>query len=112
MAGIAPMDSSLVGTRLTIGYRDARARQNTLLLDAGQTVRTHEFHWSSPEGELPPREAAYDVADRQPPTEGFASGQTLASYLHLHFGADGTGALARRFVERAAAARQEVIDAS
>jgi cobyrinic acid a,c-diamide synthase len=112
MAGVAPMDSSLVGTRLTIGYRDARARQDTLLLDAGQTVRAHEFHWSSPQHEVPASAAAYDVDDRQPATEGFASRQTLASYLHLHFGADASGRLARRFVDRAAAARGEGLHGS
>jgi len=106
MAGIVPMDSTLAGTRLTIGYRDARAVRDTLLLDRGQTVRAHEFHWSSPELDIAPQNAAYAVDDRQPRTEGFAAGQTLASYLHVHFGADGTGRLARRLVERATAARQ------
>jgi cobyrinic acid a,c-diamide synthase len=52
------------------------------------------------------------VDDRQPAAEGFSAGQTLASYLHVHFGADGSGRLARRFVERAAAARRELADAS
>jgi cobyrinic acid a,c-diamide synthase len=112
MAGIVPLDSTLAGARLTIGYRDARVVRDTLLLDHGQTVHAHEFHWSSPEHIIAPGDAAYLVNDRQPAAEGFASGQTLASYLHVHFGADGSGQLPRRFVERAAAARQEMARAS
>jgi cobyrinic acid a,c-diamide synthase len=112
MAGIVPMDSTLAETRLTIGYRDAHAARDTLLLDRGESVRAHEFHWSSPEQGIAAQDAAYEVDDRQPRAEGFSSGQTLASYLHLHFGAEGTGRLARRFVERAAAARQEMARAS
>jgi cobyrinic acid a,c-diamide synthase len=106
MAGIVPLDSTLAAAHLTIGYRDAQAARETLLLDRGQTVRAHEFHWSSPEAEMPLSDAAYLVDDRDPPTEGFASGQTLASYLHVHFAADDRGRLARRFVDRATAARQ------
>jgi cobyrinic acid a,c-diamide synthase len=111
LAGVVPMDSTLSGTRLTIGYRDARAARDTLLLGRGQTVRAHEFHWSSPMHDVASEDAAYDVDDRQPAAEGFASGHTLASYLHLHFAADGTGRMARRFVERAAAARREMVHA-
>jgi cobyrinic acid a,c-diamide synthase len=112
MAGIVPMDSTLAATRLTIGYRDASAARDTLLLDRSQTVRAHEFHWSSPEQEIASHDAAYLVDDRQPQAEGFSRGQTLASYLHLHFGGDGSGRLARRFVERAAAARRAMAHAS
>jgi len=112
MADIVPVDSTLAGTRLTIGYRDARAKMNTLLLDAGQTLRAHEFHWSAPEQGLPEDNTAYAVEGRQPEAEGFARGQTLASYLHVHFAMDGTGRLAYRFVERAAAAGHKVVHAS
>lgn len=108
MAGIVPMDSTLAGTRLTIGYHDARAARDTLLLDAGQSVRGHEFHWSAPEADRAIDQAAYHIDERVPSAEGFASGQTLASYLHLHFAADGTGQLARRLVSRAAAVRSRI----
>ncbi len=111
MAGIAPLDSTVSDTRLTIGYREARALRDTPLLESGQRVRAHEFHWSAPEQGIGADKAAYLVEDRQPSTEGFSSGQTLASYLHLHFAGDGSGRLAKRFVERAAVAREERIHA-
>jgi cobyrinic acid a,c-diamide synthase len=101
MAGVVPLDSTLAGQRLTIGYRQAQARQTSLLLEAGETVRAHEFHWSSLEGQQPELQAAYGVDGH---AEGFAQGNTLASYLHLHLAADEQGRLAQRFVARAAAA--------
>jgi cobyrinic acid a,c-diamide synthase len=105
MAGIVPLDSTLTGQRLTIGYREAAAARPSLLLEPGETVKVHEFHWSRLETEPSTADAAYRVDGRQPSHEGFASGNTLASYLHVHFAADEHGRLPRRFVERAAAAR-------
>jgi cobyrinic acid a,c-diamide synthase len=105
MAGVVPLDSTLTRQRLTIGYREARAARDTLLLNAGEMIRAHEFHWSGLEAEPSDDVAAYQVDERQPPAEGFARGNTLASYLHLHFASDGHGRLARAFIERAAAAR-------
>jgi cobyrinic acid a,c-diamide synthase len=104
MAGLLPLDSSLAGQRLSIGYREARATRRSLLLEAGETLRAHEFHWSRLEAEPSPDGAAYHVEDRQPTHEGFVHGGTLASYLHIHFAAHDDGRLARRFVERAEAA--------
>ena len=111
MAGVVPLDSTLARQRLMIAYREARAAQDLLLLDEGETIKAHEFHWSSVEMEPAAADAAYRVAERDPPQEGFARGNTLASYLHLHFAADGRGRLPRRFVDRAAAARA-ALDAS
>jgi cobyrinic acid a,c-diamide synthase len=104
LADIVPVDSSLGGQRLTIGYREARAMRSSLLLEPGETLKVHEFHWSGLEAEPDAADAAYHVADRQPAHEGFVRGNTLASYLHVHFAADERGRLPRRFVERAAAA--------
>ena len=106
MAGVLPLDSTLAGQRLTIGYRDARAQRTSLLLEAGESVRAHEFHWSSLAAAPAPSEAAYSFDGL---TEGFASGNTLASYLHLHLAADDHGRLARRFVDRAAAHREAAV---
>jgi cobyrinic acid a,c-diamide synthase len=99
MAGVVPLDSTLAGARLTIGYREARAVRDSLLLRAGDTTRAHEFHWSALEAEPAPADAAYRVTERHPEQEGFVHGNTLASYLHVHLASGGR--LARRFVERA-----------
>jgi cobyrinic acid a,c-diamide synthase len=106
MAAVVPLDSTLAERRLTIAYREAHAIRDTLLVDAGETIRAHEFHWSCLEMEPAASDAAYHVAERHPPEEGFAHGSTVASYLHLHFAADEWGRLPRRFVDRAASARR------
>lgn len=99
MAGLVPGESTLAGKRLTLGYREVRARRDTPIAQAGQRLRGHEFHWSVCE---PPPEplAAYDVLGDTPRAEGYAAGNVLASYVHLHFASDPT--LAPRFVDACA----------
>jgi cobyrinic acid a,c-diamide synthase len=63
MAGVVPLDTTLRGQRLTIGYREATAARDSLLLETGQTVRGHEFHWSSLEQPAPASTAAYAIDD-------------------------------------------------
>ena len=100
MAGLIPGWSSLERSRLTLGYREVRARRDSPLLPRGAAVRGHEFHWSvldrAPEAER----AAYDVLGAEPRLEGYATDSLLASYVHLHFGSDPL--LAPRFVEACA----------
>ena len=86
MAGVAPLDASLAGQRLTIGYRDATAARHSLLLRAGESVRGHEFHWSALEQPPPAASAAYAL-DGEKQAEGYAARNTLASYLHVHLAA-------------------------
>ena len=103
LAGLFSGWSTMEKARLTLGYREVRAHRPTLLLDATDAVRGHEFHWSI--GEPPPPElAAYKMAGSPERLEGFATGNLLGSYVHLHFGSDAR--LAPRLVEACAAARQ------
>jgi precorrin-8X/cobalt-precorrin-8 methylmutase len=96
MTGIVPGDSTLLGRRLTLGYREVQARRDTPLARSGQTLRGHEFHWSV--CDAPPDEmAAYAVLDGSERVEGYAASNVLASYVHLHFASD--PGLAPRFVE-------------
>jgi precorrin isomerase len=96
MLGVLPGESTMSRQRLTLGYREARARRDSLFLRAGETVRGHEFHYSATDD--PPAElSAYDILGGPGRTEGFVLGNVLGSYLHLHFGSDGR--LAPRFVE-------------
>lgn len=99
MVGVLP-GGSRMRQRLVMGYRQLVARRDSLLLKRGDQVRGHEFHysdwWDGP-AELP---AAYDVVtDEGEPsrTEGFAGGNLLASYIHLHFAA--RPAMASRWVQ-------------
>jgi len=104
MVGLVPGWSAMKSQRLTLGYRELRARHETLLLRVGETARGHEFHWSVLEEPLPADAAAYDVLGAPVPTEGFTRGNLLASYCHLHFGSNPD--LAPAFVAAAAAWRR------
>ncbi|GHG28364.1 cobyrinic acid a,c-diamide synthase [Deinococcus indicus] len=97
MCGVTP-DRTRMAPRLTLGYRDAHALQGTPLAPAGAALRGHEFHHSVLTHA--PTHPAYrwQAPDGTTVHEGYARGNVLASYLHLHLGAD--PALARRFVDR------------
>jgi cobyrinic acid a,c-diamide synthase len=99
MAGLAPGTSTLVGKRLTLGYREVRARRASPIAAEGQMLRGHEFHWSVCE---PPSSetAAYEIADGSGRVEGYAADNVLASYVHVHFASDPR--LAPRFVDACA----------
>jgi cobyrinic acid a,c-diamide synthase len=87
MAGVLPGQSRMC-EQLTMGYRMATARRDSVLLACGDQVRGHEFHYSDWIG-FPDqrRSAAYDVVrhtGEEPWAEGYAVGNVLASYIHLH----------------------------
>jgi cobyrinic acid a,c-diamide synthase len=99
LVGLLP-GTSVMGDRLTLGYRLARAAGDSWLLAAGAEVRGHEFHYSRWQGrpaDLPP---AYLLLPRdgagEATPEGARLGSLWASYVHLHFAARPD--LAARFV--------------
>ena len=86
MAGVVPADAQMTD-RLTLGYRTAHAEAATPIADAGQTLRGHEFHYSTVE----PRGDALTLTSRWVHRiDGFASPTQLATYLHYHPGGDPT----------------------
>lgn len=99
MAGVIPYHTRL-SPRPLLGYREATALSDSPLLRAGKVVRGHEFHYSVLEHE--PNHPAYEwqVAG-QVIREGYARGNVLGSYLHLHYG--GFPEVARSFVAAAEA---------
>ena len=104
LVGVLPGSSTLVGKRLTLGYRETQTRRSSLLAEAGQQLRGHEFHWSVTESP-PPEQAAYDILGSSERVEGFSVGSVLASYLHVHLAS--SKGLAPHFVETAAKARRQ-----
>lgn len=114
MVGALPGRAVMGRQRVRLGYATVRALADTPLLRAGETARGHEFHYSAWEGMPADTPRAYHVAPRQgspPRPEGYARGNLLASYVHLHFWSEPL--LARRFVAAAAAhaANRGVTDA-
>ncbi|MBM2809979.1 MAG: cobB [Chloroflexi bacterium] len=102
MVGLAAVDSRMDRERVTVGYRTATTLRATPLLAAGATVVGHEFHYSHLSEPPAPASAAYRITEPAISVEGYADGNTLASYVHLHFGSDPL--MAQRFVQ--ACARQ------
>ena len=98
MLGILPGTTQMV-PKLSMGYREITALKDTCLLPQGMVARGHEFHYS---GWLRPENQdcfAYSAKGRfscKPFQEGFARGNLLASYVHLHFGSNED--LAKNFV--------------
>ena len=95
LSGLLPCRVAMMPRRAALGYVRLRARTDTLLCGAGRELRGHEFHWSRLSAGAE-QANAYDVLDPARQAEGFARGSMLASYVHLHFGADPR--LAQRFV--------------
>ena len=95
MAGLLP-GWSVMKNRLTrMGYVELEVKKNTILASKGTRLRGHEFHWSEMEKELEP--TAYGITSPTTRLEGYANGNILASYVHLHFGSEPS--LARNFIE-------------
>ncbi|WP_243357919.1 cobyrinate a,c-diamide synthase [Fundidesulfovibrio terrae] len=87
MAGVFPCRAAMGQRFAALGYREARFTADTPLGPAGTTARGHEFHYSSLEA-APDAPAVYALSGRKgiiEAQEGFLSGNTLASYVHLHF---------------------------
>ena len=82
--------TAVMGKRLTLGYRQLTALQNSLLLNIGDRVWGHEFHRSTLT-DLPPSPLCnlegYESKSIFAP-EGWSRYQVQAAYTHLHFGAN------------------------
>ena len=90
MAGVFPVQARMLSRRKALGYREIELRSDCLLGPVGTVVRGHEFHYSEM---TPPHEVekVYLVKDRHGQAvgeEGCRVGNTLGSYIHLHFGSN------------------------
>jgi cobyrinic acid a,c-diamide synthase len=108
MVGVVPTTVRLRPPRLTLGYADVRFVRDSPLGPAGTRVRGHEFHASSidPVPERVPRAWRVAARDGTERAEGYCIGQTLATYLHLHFGS--SPEIPRAFVAACAAPRAAI----
>ncbi len=105
MAGLVPGAVRMTPQLAALGYRRATAVRANLLAEAGAILRGHEYHcsvWEPPEPAVANAWMLSGSADAPSVPAGYAEGNLLASYLHIHFGQD--PALAERFVARLCAA--------
>ncbi|PZO40808.1 MAG: cobyrinic acid a,c-diamide synthase [Pseudanabaena frigida] len=88
MVNIFPTAAKM-GKRLTLGYRQAIALQDSPLVNKGDRVWGHEFHRSSltESCDRPLYSLQGYESHLQYPSEGWQRYQVHASYTHLHFGA-------------------------
>jgi cobyrinic acid a,c-diamide synthase len=89
MVGCLPYATRMLDRLKALGYREVTQTRATVLGPAGQTMRGHEFHYSSISGDNLPEAGVYRMTDRagmDKSAEGFVANRTLGSYVHLHFG--------------------------
>ncbi|MEG3438205.1 cobyrinic acid a,c-diamide synthase, partial [Pannus brasiliensis CCIBt3594] len=88
MVGIIPR-TAVMERKLTLGYRQGTALEETCLLEKGRIVRGHEFHRSSLTGtNLSPIYELKGLFSGEIVGEGWRGSNVHASYLHLHFGGE------------------------
>lgn len=87
MVGALPGRTVMGGRWPHLGYTTVRTLRDTPLLRAGEETRGHEFHYSTWEDVPPDVPHAYMLRDARGTCipEGYARGNLLASYVHLHF---------------------------
>jgi len=104
MGGLLPGFARMSGKLAALGYRHATALRANLLAEPGESLRGHEFRYSSwvRDTTVADETAAWEVKGTrgEVPNDGvgYARGNLLASYLHVHFGQRRN--LAERFVRR------------
>jgi len=107
MVGLLP-GRAVMGQRLTLGYRTLQVLADNWLWKAGESLRGHEFHYSTWRGRTSNLPFLYefqpDAYRLTPELEGVWHGSLIASYTHLHFLAKPE--LATRFVAAASGVQQ------
>lgn len=89
MLGVIPAEVRMQKKLAALGYREVTAETDNLLLRRGERARGHEFHYSSASVNAEEWTYAYEVVGlRGTKKDGFAQGNLLAGYTHLHFGSN------------------------
>lgn len=106
MVGLVPARCVMQAKLQKVGYVTATALQDTLLASEGDSLRGHEFHFSTMEPVAPMTTETFPWAFQfeggrkgQVYQGGYSKEHILATYLHLNFA--GNEAAAERFVTAA-----------
>jgi cobyrinic acid a,c-diamide synthase len=85
--GLVPGWTTMARTKPRVGYVAGMLASCSALGTTGEPLRGHVFHRSALDPPLPPESGAFDLTEPVAAREGFARGNLVASYVHLHFGA-------------------------
>ncbi len=91
MTGCLPFSLRMLNKLKTLGYREVAIKKASVLGETGHRVRGHEFHYSEIINVDETVETVYSVQKRvfnSSVEEGYLKGNTLGSYIHLHFGSN------------------------
>jgi cobyrinic acid a,c-diamide synthase len=100
MVELYPFSTRMLPQRKALGYREVVLKEDCLLGPKGLKARGHEFHYSELIGDPGEVPDLFQLSSRkgiQVGTDGFMLGNTLAGYIHLHFGSN--PAMAAHFVD-------------
>ncbi len=89
MTGCFPFATRMFTRLKALGYREITLSRNTVIGNAGLTIRGHEFHYSELVNLSRDVPTVYSMTDRtgmDKAPEGYLINHTLGSYNHLHFG--------------------------
>ena len=101
MVELYPFSTRMLPHRKALGYREVVLKENSLLGPKGLKARGHEFHYSEligDPGEVPDLFRLSSRTGIEVGTDGFMLNNTLAGYIHLHFGSNPE--MAAHFVDR------------
>lgn len=109
MTGAIPASCSMQSKLQTVGYVEATALADNVLCAAGDRIRGHEFHFSlmNNEDSSIPFPWAFEFKKARTGAVypgGYAHGNLLASYLHMHFA--GNEQAAGRFINKCSEFKQ------
>ena len=91
MVGLFPFNTRMLPRRKALGYREVTLKKDCLLGPKGLQARGHEFHYSELLNESVEIADLYQVSGREGielGPDGFAVNNTLAGYIHFHFGSN------------------------
>ena len=95
MAGVYPVAARMQKRLRRLGYRQIKTETDTLLGSRAALAYGHEFHYSEIDPMPPEVERGYLLDDGR--VEGYLLKNTLAGYVHLHWGR--TPEVAENFVQ-------------
>lgn len=101
MAGVFPFETEMKKGRSHLGYREILLKENCILGKKGKRLRGHEFHYSEIKdgSQFTVHGSRFRIKDnkgKDMQDEEYTFKNTLASYIHVHFGSDSE--IARNFL--------------